>query len=258
MNSIIEEVEKRKFVLNKVIASRERQLKKVPDGRLRISAGKFYQVVEGKSPSGHYIPKGKEKLKRDLAQKDYDKDVLDLAQTELKALNNGKIYTGRCFEDVYSELQPLRRELVVPAALPDDLFISRWLSRPYEKMGFDDGAPFYACESGLRVRSKSELIIAQRLEKYNIPFLYEVPVEIHTRTFRPDFLVLKMPQRKEIFWEHLGMMDSEDYSNKNTWKLIEYSHGRLVIGDNLIITMETGAVPLNTDYIDQIIKANFL
>ena len=32
---------------------------------------------------------------------------------------------------------------------------------------------------------KSELIIANRFEKYHVPFLYEVPVYINGNIFRP-------------------------------------------------------------------------
>ena len=101
---------------------------------------------------------------------------------------------------------------------------------------------------------KSELIIANRFEKYHVPFLYEVPVYINGNIFRPDFLVLKMPGRKEFYWEHLGMLDYEDYSSRNTRKISTYSQAGITVGDNLILTFETGQAPLDTDNIDRIIR----
>ena len=254
MDHISEEVERRKFELNKVISKTEKQLKRAPAGRLRVSGGKFYQLTQKGDTSGKYIPKDKVRLISALAQKDYDMQVLALARRELESLDSGRLYKGTRFEDVYGCLHEIRKGLVVPARLPDEMFVEKWLARPYEKMGFDENAPGYFTDSRIRVRSKSELIIANRFEKYHIPFLYEVPVYINGIAFRPDFLVLKMPERKEFYWEHLGMLGSADYSDKNVRKIDVYSEGGIILADNLIITLETGNVPLSTDNIDKIIK----
>ena len=258
MNYISEEVEKRKFELNKVISAAQKNLRRTPEGRLRVSGGKFYQLTEKGDTSGKYIPKNKVRLIRALAQKDYDIQVLALARAELKSLDSGRFYTGLRFEDAYDLLHEKRKEFVIPAALTDEMYISKWLAQPYERMGFDENAPGYFTGGGVRVRSKSELIIANRFEKYKVPFLYEVPVYIEGKTCRPDFLVLKMPERKEIYWEHLGMLGSEDYSNKNVWKINEYSRAGIIIGHNLILTLETGAAALDTECIDAIIKTVLL
>ena len=254
MDYISEEVEKRKFELNKVISETERQLKHTPAGRLRVSGGKFYQLTRKGDTTGKYIPKDKAKLIRALAQKDYDIQVLALARAELGSLNSGRLYRGLRFEEIYDSLHEIRKNLVIPAALTDKMYVEKWLARPYEKMGFNDNAPGYFTEGRVRVRSKSELIIANRFEKYHVPFLYEVPVYINGNIFRPDFLVLKMPGRKEFYWEHLGMLDYEDYSSRNTRKISTYSQAGITVGDNLILTFETGQAPLDTDNIDRIIR----
>ena len=254
MNNLPDEAEKRKYELKRVIAQERKRLKRAPDGKLRISGGKFYHVTNDSSADGKYISVSKMRLIRALAQKDYDLEVLELAQNELTRLESGRFYYGKTYEEIFDSLHEKRKDLIVPAMLPDEMYIEKWLARPYEKMSFDDNAPGYFTESGVRVRSKSELIIANRFEKYHVPFLYEVPVYIGGSTFRPDFLVLKLPERKEIYWEHLGMLGNGDYCDKNIWKINTYSGGGIVIGDNLIITLESGQIPLNTDNIDQIIK----
>ena len=254
MNNLSDETENRKYELKKVIAEAQKRLKHAPDGKLRISSGRYYHVTKDSSVFGQYLSVGKMRLIRALAQKDYDLKVLELARAELARLEGGRFYYGETFEEIFSSLHEKRKELVIPAVLPDEMYIEKWLSQPYEKMGFDDSAPGYFTESGVRVRSKSELIIANRFEKYHVPFLYEVPVYIGGNTFRPDFLVLKLPERKEIYWEHLGMLGSADYSDKNIWKINTYSSGGIVLGDNLIVTLESSQVPLSTDNIDQIIK----
>lgn len=254
MYNISDEVEKRKSELNRIIEETEKNLKRVPEGRLRIGGRKYYQVTKITGPNGKYIPVGNTRLIRALAQKDYDLQVFSLAQKELAHLQSGCFYYGRRFEEIYDSLHEKRKELVIPAVLTDDMYIKNWLAQPYEKMGFNDNAPGYFTEGRVHVRSKSELIIANRFEKYHVPFLYEVPVYINGKTFRPDFLVLKMPERKEFYWEHLGMLDSEEYCSKNVWKAGFYSEGGIISGYNLILTLETGRAPLDTDNIDRIIR----
>ena len=58
--------------------------------------------------------------------------------------------------------------------------------------GRDVTAEFYS-NSGVRVRSKSELIIANMLEKYGIPYRYEYPLLLNGNDLvRPDFLCLNI------------------------------------------------------------------
>jgi hypothetical protein len=64
-------------------------------------------------------------------------------------------------------------------------------------------------ESGVMVRSKSEVIIANYLTRYGIAFEYEKPLSAGGHRFSPDFTIY---WNKQIyFWEHLGRLDLEDY-----------------------------------------------
>ena len=68
---------------------------------------------------------------------------------------------------------------------------------------------------GDRVRSKSEQIIADRLFINNIPYKYEYPIEINGIIYHTDFRILRMSDRKELFYEHFGKMGDEQYANDN-------------------------------------------
>lgn len=68
-------------------------------------------------------------------------------------------------------------------------------------------------EKGERVRSKSEVIIADMLNRKGISYRYEYPVYLkNVGQIYPDFTVLDAIRRREIYWEHLGMMDDPDYA----------------------------------------------
>jgi hypothetical protein len=85
------------------------------------------------------------------------------------------------------------------------------------------------------VRSKSEVIIANILFDYDIPFQYEVPLYAPDGTFYlPDFTINW--RGEEWYWEHEGMHHDEEYRKHQKEKHAWYKkHGFF---DNLIITSE--------------------
>ena len=114
--------------------------------------------------------------------------------------------------------------------------------------------------NGEYVKSKSELIIADRLKAAGVPYVYEANLglaEEHTGTivtWNPDFKVLNVRTGKEYYWEHLGRMDDPEYFSVCMFKLETYWKNDIVQGDNLIVTMETRNAPLDTKYVDCLIR----
>ena len=110
---------------------------------------------------------------------------------------------------------------------------------------------------GERVRSKSEMLIADTLARMGVPYHYEYPVTLndngHTFTMYPDFLCLNLRTRQEFIWEHFGLMNDSVYSSKTVKKLRTYAQNGIYSGHNLITTVETPELPLNTRYLEKII-----
>jgi len=81
------------------------------------------------------------------------------------------------------------------------------------------------------VRSKSEVIIANMLFDRDIPFEYEKPLYAPDGSFYlPDFSILW--RGEHFFWEHLGLLEHEDYRKKWETKKAWYEKhfpGRLVM-----------------------------
>ena len=150
------------------------------------------------------------------------------------------------YEDVYDKLIYGRKILVTPHFIPDDVFLEKWLEEPFEKLYFEEDTAEHFTDRGERVRSKSEVIIANALNQVGIPYKYECPAYLGKKKIYPDFTIMKMPGRKEIYWEHLGMLDDPSYLSKNLDKLESYEENGIFLGDNLIITRETSDSPLNT------------
>ena len=92
-------------------------------------------------------------------------------------------------------------------------------------------------------------------EKEGIPYRYEYPV--YLRGFGkvyPDFTVLNLRTRKEIYWEHMGMMDNSAYAEKAVNKIHTYEQNGIFQGENLLITYETSKSSLNQKGIVRMIQ----
>ena len=63
-------------------------------------------------------------------------------------------------------------------------------------------------ERGDLVRSKSELVIADKLHARGIDYAYEQPLVLpNDRTRYPDFTIADHARGVTFYWEHLGMLD---------------------------------------------------
>ena len=78
-----------------------------------------------------------------------------------------------------------------------------------------------------------------------------------TKMIHPDFTVLHVKERRQIYWEHRGMMDDKDYATRSVLRIKNYMKNGIFIGHDLIITEETSANPLGTNEIDAVIAEHF-
>jgi hypothetical protein len=120
-----------------------------------------------------------------------------------------------------------------------------------KKKAFEESVPDYFTVNGERVRSKSEILIADALSRCNIPYRYEYPTHIPgVGTVYPDFLCLNMQKRKEYAWEHNGMMSDANYADYAIKKIEIYALAGYYPGDNLILSFESSSHPLSSRIIE--------
>ena len=160
-------------------------------------------------------------------------------------------------ERLFSLLHKKRQPLITPVCLPDEQFSKLWQNIDYETKPFSPEAPVLLTARNERVRSKSEIIIADTLNRLNIPYRYEFPVKLKTENgshhiFHPDFICLNLRTREEFLWEHFGMMDDADYATTAARKLRLYENNGIYPGKNLIISTETSELPVNTRQIEKL------
>ena len=91
-----------------------------------------------------------------------------------------------------------------------------------------------------------------------IPYRYEYPLFLDEKIkMHPDFTLLKMPEREEVYLEHLGMMDDYGYMVSAVNKISTYEKNGIYIGVKLFLTHETSKRPINTKVLDGMLKALF-
>ena len=272
-NQLAPLLEKRLVELQNLLFTKKKSYEKAPQGRIRISQNgghpEYYLVTERGSLRGKYLPHSQKTLARQLAQKDYDARLIKLLQKEITALQNYMKQTsnGRAIPELYDSLCPARRSLITPAILTNEQYAARWQDVSWTGRPFAPDAPYICTAHGERVRSKSEVIIADTLFRYNIPYRYEFPITLkrsnsddirrdfgRSITLYPDFLCLNTRTRTEFYCEHFGLMDSTEYSNNAAGKLRLYTENGILAGRNLIITMETQTEPPSIKALEKLIE----
>lgn len=92
---------------------------------------------------------------------------------------------------------------------------------------------------GTPMRSKSEVIIANLLIAYGIPFVYELPHVISGKLIYPDFTVLStIDYKTEIIIEHEGLMNQELYQNSFLYKTNLYLAAGMIPGRDVFFTFD--------------------
>jgi hypothetical protein len=128
--------------------------------------------------------------------------------------------------------------------LEDDVCIKEWMQKEDQQNFIFPEHQIHECKNGKMMRSKSEVLIADMLIDYSIPFKYEPKLVLNGRVFFPDFELLHPITKKLFWWEHLGNLKDPEYVFKNLDRLDIYSKNNIILGENLILTFETSDKPL--------------
>lgn len=259
-SQLIKELQKEKEALSEIRIAAEKRTKRAPEGNVRIAKHRNqYQFFVRKNPSdtcGKYLPVSERQTGIALIQKYYDLRIIDASLKQQKAIERFlNTYNPTAVTDTYSKLSDAAKTYIHPVDLPDEEYIELWKSREYEKKVISDEVPEHYTSSGERVRSKSEVMIADALTNAGVPYLYEFPLKLGAVTVHPDFTILRVEDRQELYWEHLGMMDDPDYCQGALRKIRMYESFEIIPGKSLILTMEMSTIPLNLAVIKSMIGA---
>ncbi|MBR6529782.1 MAG: hypothetical protein IKT62_07070 [Firmicutes bacterium] len=123
-----------------------------------------------------------------------------------------------------------------------------WQNQDYKRSNYKLEELKHTTSRGLKVRSKSEVIIAEALYAHGIQFRYEEVLWIDGHQFIPDFKILT-PSRKVFYWEHCGMVNNPQYMKHHKDKMEQYEKIGIVPWKNLIVTYDTEEGIIDTNII---------
>ena len=270
---ILDGLKERSEELKKIVCQIEARLRTAPRGRLKISKRKNKYVFYCAGGDAENVSDLKYISKRNysdldefdktgeecrLAQKMYDRKALKAAKRELDVVETFiRNYDGSELERTYGAIEGIRKEMIDPVEMPWETAAAEWLRQGYEGKQISTAHPAVFSKRGEKMRSKSEVLIANSLSAAGVPYKYEAPLRLEEITVYPDFTVLRESDRKEIYWEHLGMMDDKEYAEKAIKKIEIYGRNGIIAGKGLILTYETENDPLDSRSIERYISEYF-
>lgn len=233
------------------------------EGRLEISEKRgrpeYYHVVRNKGKTRRtYIKKNNLNLAKRLAKKSYIESIARSVKSivrQLEALD--KTFNDNNVYELYSKLHPNRRKLFKPIITSYEELVEKWKNKPYKSNPYTKSREILT-NRGELVRSKSEKILADKFYELRIEYKYECPLILNNQTtLYPDFTFLHPFTLEEIYWEHHGLMDNPDYLKNTINKIQLYEKNGIFRGERLIVTYETGEMPLDINWVEKLLNYYF-
>ena len=259
------QIEEYAIYLQKRIALLEKQQRNLPNATIKClrrgNSISFYKRVPGKKHKVQYIRRSNMDEIRKIANATYIKRVLPKLKTNLNAAKKFLNFHSGVDESIIAIAMPeYLQALNSNLFLYKPLYLKTWQSHPYTRNPYKPEGLIHDTARGEKVRSKSEVLIADCLFEYKLAYKPESPLRLKksNKTIYPDFTIIHPESLKEIYWEHFGMMDNPEYAREATAKINALSQEGLFIGENLICTFETSDLPLTRGTIETYIKKYFL
>lgn len=239
-----------------------KELDSLPEGELLCTTEKgtvrYYQRLPAKGnrkKERRYGIKGRPDMMNHLVRKAYAEKALRIIDRDLRVIDTA------CQKYMpVDELSVLESLLRKHPELKERIYripieIDGWKSTVERIDDYHPENLRQIAADGTRMRSKSELYIASRLDHFSVVYRSDCPTGIPGLKWVPDYTILRMRDLKTLYWEHLGMMDNPDYRSRNRVKFADYERAGIVPWDNLIITYDLTGGILQADLVDALIKS---
>lgn len=263
-------------ILNILIKRRsvvENQISKYPEGTLRVrkqnKKGKEYITlfIEHDQESGDKRKMrtsitSKKELVQVMSRKKYLQTADELLANNIEVLETALgIIANTSTDDILNALEPEIKENVLfqrssnyrlPETPEAANLLLEWINTPYPKNMNHPQYLKHRTSTGELMRSKSEVLIFEKLKEFGIAAKYEYPLQIGESILYPDFTIMRS-DGKIFYWEHAGRCDLKRYRDDIIWKIRTYEGIGIGQWDNLIITYDTGDGQIDLREIESII-----
>ena len=241
----------------------QNQLANAPQGTLicrRQSNGtyKYYRRIIGPDNTykEFYLKKQFRDEARQLAEKMVaEKKLLDY-QNEKKVLQKTLAFQkNEPATDVFLRQHSGIASLLMEKDQQSEKPWQKWKYAPYSRnQNYLEHLKYTTVVPGLLVRSKSEAMIVDALERHGVPYHYDEYICLNGEFIAVDFVCLNVKTGEFYYWDHRGMMNDPDYIKKTLYcENLFYSNG-FIPWINMIVTTETQDRPLDLQWVETIIE----
>ncbi len=260
---------KQLHLIQKNISRLEKELSLLPTGNLVCarngSDGQYVKWYRNNGQGFRYLPKKERTLAEMLARRKLLSLELAKLNEKYKHLTNPEFNSS---QDVYSKkINNLLSDSSPYAELlsgssngfqSNALTPETWKNESFQTNPAYPEHLLHKSLSGEKLRSKSEVIIANALFMNHIPYRYECELILGEISLYPDFTILHPITHELYYWEHFGLMHNPDYRNNTSQKLKLYIENRIYPSEHLITTFESDSLPLDSERIQSLIEQYFL
>lgn len=218
----------------------------------------YFSLVDRKSQKERYLGKEsnetvramqKEAFYRELQRTaDYNISIIERLVAKLVDLSVDAVRTRLPGNYRNEELYQLKGQ---------SLSAKEWLSEMKKKKGryrpYKPEELKHTALDGTKVRSKGEMGVANFLIEQGVCYIYECPIETPKGTLLPDFTIYVERTGEVIYWEHSGMLYVRGYYDKQFDKIIKYESIGVVLGKNLIVTVDRADGTIDTSIFPRIL-----
>jgi len=256
----IDQIREERNSLERALQKARKELDRAPDELLQYRSSKkggfFYYSMPRGTRKKTYL--GKKKLNKAIAiaQRDYDILFTKIGNAYLEQLNSLLSFIEKNnIDDAYDGLIAARKTLVCPLLKTAAIKKQEFETAEYQGKSISGETVAFKTDRNEVVRSKSEVLIANKLNFRGIPYKYERPVEICGFIVHPDFSVWNASKNKVVYWEHFGMMDDPQYCKNAIQRINQYESAGYKLGSDIIYTFESSQNRLTPAIIEHMIDA---
>ena len=182
-----------------------------------------------------------------------DSQLIDhLAVSQMHMLLCRVQHCPRVPSDFFRHLSPYRPFLISHLE-KEYTEIINWYLGDYKRNEEHPEHLQFPVKLGFKVRSKSEVMEADKLFEAGILFHYEELILLSNEESYPDFFI-PVTIVERYAWEHYGAMDKPSYFHRTKGKILNYLDHQWFPGINMITTYETRQHPLTEEQVDHQIQ----
>lgn len=244
----------------------EKELEELPKGKLLCAGnGKYTKWYVSTGTGREYLPKTERVLAEQLALRRLYAAQLNQLRQESELLKKHEsfqkenVYSNE-IEHLISQESPYYELLknCIVGSRKNGAYLKMWQEEEYQTNCAHPEHLLHKSLNGERLRSKSEVIIANALYMNRIPYRYECELVLGDVTLYPDFTILHPDTSEVYYWEHFGMMSQSAYREKTVQKLKLYGEYQIFPFHQLITTYESESMSLDSEMIQKVIEMYFM